>query len=596
MGHHDDTPTTWFGRVRIPNGDISIYSRSPAHPSAPATSFDNRIDPNVTSLYDFDDDADNSTADDLVPGVILMHSGTQQLEFIATRTDLNGSTTTLSTLPRDLNPVIGACDTYVHVPRDSINLSHLVLWRHQQKSMLYQEMDWLPLESEGPTLDMQKFHVPIVTCGTPSIAGHLAWCLDTAGGVCGGVRLGMCLPSIARNVAFFCRRTDGREEWVATRMFLVLMNKFDPLVWRRYGSSLNKPLHRLFWFASPDLTGKETADGAVLKLVELSVGASRPTPVTRRLEKDVVPAFPDLGQGAFTVANTGTTSGTSSAAEARTEYLYYVITTLPNIDWYTPYLDGAMDDASTRGDLAALNWWLDSGLVLDYTEDAVTNASISGHVHVLQWWYDHKDQLEFKYKDHAVNVSKHVDVLRWWRDTLGAQGIKYTEEAVQNASGFGKLDVLDWWLNESGLEFKYNASAVNWIGSSQHMGPDQKVKVLRWWKEAHVAGKLPRGMLYTEEAMDSANSTQVLDWWIEEAAEASLPLKFSPASLVTLDLHRLRWWKQRADEGKIEKLLIPNERNLEQVFRASKEAMAWWMNSGLLSDETMQRLVMVCFM
>ena len=46
----------------------------------------------------------------------------------------------------------------------------------------------------------------------------------------------------------------------------------------------------------------------------------------------------------------------------------------------------AIDGASRNGHVNSLDWWLESGFRLEYTEAALEMASLKNHIDVLDWW------------------------------------------------------------------------------------------------------------------------------------------------------------------------------------------------------------------
>ena len=53
----------------------------------------------------------------------------------------------------------------------------------------------------------------------------------------------------------------------------------------------------------------------------------------------------------------------------------------------------ALDGASRAGFVEVLEWWLQSGFSLRYTEKALESASAKGHVDVLEWWRTNHEKL-----------------------------------------------------------------------------------------------------------------------------------------------------------------------------------------------------------
>ncbi|AGC02134.1 hypothetical protein H012_gp321 [Acanthamoeba polyphaga moumouvirus] len=79
-----------------------------------------------------------------------------------------------------------------------------------------------------------------------------------------------------------------------------------------------------------------------------------------------------------------------------------------------------MDFANYYGsDSEILDWWLNSGLELKYTEKAMNLASQKGYINKLNWWL--KSGLELKYTKEAFNFDcnerdKQI-VIDWWNSS-----------------------------------------------------------------------------------------------------------------------------------------------------------------------------------
>ena len=53
-----------------------------------------------------------------------------------------------------------------------------------------------------------------------------------------------------------------------------------------------------------------------------------------------------------------------------------------------PQRGDAMDDASKRNHIDVLNWWLNSGLELKYSDNVADKALDKNRTNVLNWWLD----------------------------------------------------------------------------------------------------------------------------------------------------------------------------------------------------------------
>ncbi|RMD43384.1 hypothetical protein DV735_g1778, partial [Chaetothyriales sp. CBS 134920] len=137
----------------------------------------------------------------------------------------------------------------------------------------------------------------------------------------------------------------------------------------------------------------------------------------------------------------------------------------------------AMDGASRAGFVEALDWWLNSGLPLSYTEKALESAksiawweasgipyshedgvtrlaSQHGHVKVLELWHSFKGTKMIFDNQVLVGATKngHAGVLQWWKDASARYGLRVEyktcdiEEAMEDAvGGGGESEVREWW-------------------------------------------------------------------------------------------------------------------------------------------------------
>lgn len=170
----------------------------------------------------------------------------------------------------------------------------------------------------------------------------------------------------------------------------------------------------------------------------------------------------------------------------------------------------AVNGASRNGQIASLDWWLHSGIPLEYTEAALESASAKNHVHVLAWWKRHSTSrshrltLKIGRVMDMASTAGHVDVLEWWaRSQLD---FKYDRQAMYHASCHGKVDVLQWWFG-SGLQLIFDADAL--IGATKHNRPE----VLEWWDKSGLP--IQYRMCDIEEALEDAigGGEAAREWW-----------------------------------------------------------------------------------
>ncbi|KAH0588771.1 hypothetical protein H2248_004572 [Termitomyces sp. 'cryptogamus'] len=168
----------------------------------------------------------------------------------------------------------------------------------------------------------------------------------------------------------------------------------------------------------------------------------------------------------------------------------------------------AIDGASRNGQVASLDWWLNWGRPLEYTEAALEQASAKNRILVLDWWLQqHKfNNLPLKIGRvmEMASTAGHVQVLEWW--AASRLELKYDHHAMQHASCHGKVEVLEWWL-KSGLQVKFDQDAL--IGATRHNRPE----VLEWWDKSGLP--IQYRMCDVEEALEDAigGGEDARAWW-----------------------------------------------------------------------------------
>jgi len=183
---------------------------------------------------------------------------------------------------------------------------------------------------------------------------------------------------------------------------------------------------------------------------------------------------------------------------------------LPNKE----YMADAMDGASRAGFTHVLDWWLNSGLPLRYSERALESASAEGQVAVLAWWKQASAKAS-PYNPVPLKVGKSVLLaaqsgrtasLAWW----DASGIPYShaENVARIASTHGHVHVLDFWHQLKGPKMIFDNQVL--VGPTKN-GHDH---VLQWWKDCGLRVEFKTCDI--EEALEDAVSgtdERVRRWW-----------------------------------------------------------------------------------
>jgi hypothetical protein len=169
----------------------------------------------------------------------------------------------------------------------------------------------------------------------------------------------------------------------------------------------------------------------------------------------------------------------------------------------------AVDRASRSGQVESLDWWVKSGLPLEYTEAALAGASAKNHIAVLEWWrYQHyANHLPLKIGRvmELASQAGHVDVLKWW--ATSQLDYNYDRHHVMyHASCVGKVEVLQWWLG-SGLQVIFDQDELT--GATRH----NRSEVLEWWDKSGLP--IQYRMCDIEEALEDAigGGDKARRWW-----------------------------------------------------------------------------------
>lgn len=180
----------------------------------------------------------------------------------------------------------------------------------------------------------------------------------------------------------------------------------------------------------------------------------------------------------------------------------------------------ALDGASRAGFVEVLEWWLNSGLHLSYTEKALESASAKGHVEVLDWWRTNHEKMQGTPSELPLKVGKsiilaaqsgRVESIEWWENS----GIPYSHEdgVTRLASQHGHVSVLERWYSFKGSKMIFDNQVLVGATKNGHAG------VLQWWKDVSKRSglKVEYKTCDIEEAMEDAvgggGEGEVREWW-----------------------------------------------------------------------------------
>uniref|UniRef100_A0A6G6ADB0 Ankyrin repeat-containing protein n=1 Tax=Borely moumouvirus TaxID=2712067 RepID=A0A6G6ADB0_9VIRU len=152
-----------------------------------------------------------------------------------------------------------------------------------------------------------------------------------------------------------------------------------------------------------------------------------------------------------------------------------------------------IDEASARYNIKSLNWWINSGLELNYTNESFNfyQCNEIKILELLNWWIE--SGLEIKYNHNFIKKlsdNKCIQVL----DFLLSHGFKLecNEIIIDNNSSSGRSEVLDWWLN-SGIQLNYTEKSIDSaIGFRNE-------KILKWWINSGLKLKYTKAFILSSQ-------------------------------------------------------------------------------------------------
>ncbi|GAA5908853.1 hypothetical protein JCM6882_005468 [Rhodosporidiobolus microsporus] len=170
----------------------------------------------------------------------------------------------------------------------------------------------------------------------------------------------------------------------------------------------------------------------------------------------------------------------------------------------------AIDEASRHGQVEMLDFWLESGLPLHYSEAALDSATIKRQLGTLEWWKNSglplkignvldfasmegstvcldwwsRSGLPCRYSKAALytlSKSGNVASLQWWASSRFP--LAYDKEVLAIATRFGRVDVLEWWATLSDLDVEFRFFDIEEALEDCVADEGAKERVLRWWEE-----------------------------------------------------------------------------------------------------------------
>ncbi|KAM0791208.1 hypothetical protein ACM66B_005690 [Microbotryomycetes sp. NB124-2] len=167
----------------------------------------------------------------------------------------------------------------------------------------------------------------------------------------------------------------------------------------------------------------------------------------------------------------------------------------------------ALEEASRHGQVAALDFWLNLGIPLHYTEAALASATIKRQLGSLQWWRDSGLPLKIGNVLDFASMEGTTVTLDWWASS--GLPVRYSKQALHSISRIGNIHLLDWW-KASKFRLDYDKEVI--IIATRH----GQTKALTWWLESGL--DLEYRFFDIEAALEDAVVSDgeydaVVKWW-----------------------------------------------------------------------------------
>lgn len=269
--------------------------------------------------------------------------------------------------------------------------------------------------------------------------------------------------------------------------------------------------------------------------------------------------------------------------------------------------------ASVNNKVEGLQWWVDFGADLQYTEKVADEASGKGNIAVLDWWL-HRSGKPVYYSEKAMFLASkngEIGALIWW-EHCGLK-VSYTTDVLVFAADRGHTHVLFWWLRAM-FPIKNCINEADWVALGGHAlvlawfndshtktyestwrnntiddktslgiqyGPlkwtdpmeEQRFSMLKWFLRSEYFNK------YINNSMDTASAngdTTVLNWWFA----SNLPLSYTKKSM---DLASVNGHTKVLDLWVASNFPLKFSRSIAFVVEVRNQwnVVQWWEDSKL---------------
>ncbi|BGO99653.1 hypothetical protein NBRC10513v2_003880 [Rhodotorula toruloides] len=173
----------------------------------------------------------------------------------------------------------------------------------------------------------------------------------------------------------------------------------------------------------------------------------------------------------------------------------------------------AIDEASRHGQVEMLDFWLNSGLPLHYSDAALLSATFKRQVRTLEWWKNSGLPLKIGNVLDFASMEGSTVCLDWWANS--GLPCRYSKAALYTLSKTGNIPLLTWW-HRSRFPLSFDKEVLT---IATRFG---QTRVLQWWLESGV--EIEYRFFDIEEAIEDCvgDREAVTRWWEERGYNARM--------------------------------------------------------------------------
>ena len=199
----------------------------------------------------------------------------------------------------------------------------------------------------------------------------------------------------------------------------------------------------------------------------------------------------------------------------------------------------------------------------------------------FEWWKNNENISTF---DYSMDNCLCIEILDWWLN-CGLE-LKYTKFAVDNASGLGRIDILDWWKQfylKTGMPLLYSESAMTACRNN--------IPILEWWKNSELELKYNNDVIDKIDINSVTDHIAILNWWVKFNKDSKLPLKYSEYAIdhiigTHIGHQILLWWKYSNLPMKYSPKNLPELIKLKIVLPEEEQFVKFYDVDPITEDST----------